>query len=83
MENKWVMDGPPAILVGSSSATHTRPWETGVHSMIAINRNHSDLVKFKPYDDDYEHVLGILKRFVEASSSMSIPRKLSTEAGRP
>jgi hypothetical protein len=76
------MDGPRAILVGSSSATHTRPWETEARHMISINRNHSELVKFQPKDAVYGRVREVLKRFVKASSIMSIPRRLSPEAGR-
>lgn len=76
------MDGPRAIFVGSSSATHTRPWETEVLHMININRNHSELVKFQPNDVVYRRVLEVLKRFVKASSTMSIPRRLSPEAGK-
>ena len=57
------MTGKPSVLVGSASATHGRPWELGEHYVQAINRNHSDLVKFAKQDENYEVVLYHLRKF--------------------
>lgn len=59
---EWKMTGPRKILVDSTSATHGRPWETEAHHIHALNREHSDLVKFSIHDSDYDRVLAILKR---------------------
>src|SRR5438874_1784537 len=61
------MTGKPSVLVGSASATHGRPWELGDRYVQAINRSHSDLVKFAKQDEDYEVVLHHLRRFSEVS----------------
>ena len=57
------MTGKPSVLVGSASATHGRPWELGERYVQAINRSHSDLVKFAKQDEDYEVVRHHLQRF--------------------
>jgi len=75
------MSGPDAILVGSSSATHGRSWEIEAHHIQAIDRNHSEMVKFQSNDAIYDRVLTILKRFTRASSNMLMPRKLSPKEG--
>ena len=75
------MTGPDAILVGSSSATHCRPWEIEAHHIQAINRNHSEMVKFHSNDVAYDRVLVILRRFTRTASDMTIPRKLSPKEG--
>ncbi|ORY57511.1 uncharacterized protein BCR38DRAFT_461232 [Pseudomassariella vexata] len=53
----WRMDGPKAILVTKSSATHCRPWEDGPEQICAINRSHSNMVKFGSEDPEYERTL--------------------------
>lgn len=55
------MTGVPAVLVTKKSATHGRPWEYGPEYMCAINRTHSNLVKFGEHDHEYEAVLVRLK----------------------
>jgi protein SERAC1 len=60
---KWSMTGKPTVLVDSASATHSRPWELEDRYVQAINRSHSDLVKFTKQDEDYEVVLHHLRRF--------------------
>lgn len=40
------MDGPKVLLVTKSSATRCRPWEDGADHACAIERSHSDMVKF-------------------------------------
>ena len=55
------MEGDTAVLVSSSSATHGRPWETDARYSQAVNRNHSDLVKYSMKDQDYIIVLEHLR----------------------
>lgn len=54
---KWEMTGPDAILVTKPSATHCRPWEDGVEHICALDRTHSEMVKFKPNDSDYKDIV--------------------------
>ena len=62
------MTGKPAVLVDEASATVVGlHWDSAAHHVQAINRTHSDLVKFSYHDDDYERVLGILERFAYAA----------------
>jgi hypothetical protein len=68
------MTGPPTILVDVSSATHGRPWEIEPHHIQPINRTHSTLVKFSYHDDDYERVLGTLRR-LKSAAGKAIPRR--------
>ncbi|EHK41651.1 hypothetical protein TRIATDRAFT_302109, partial [Trichoderma atroviride IMI 206040] len=62
----WKMTGPDAILVTKSSAIHCRPWEDGAENICALNRTHSEMVKFKPNDSDYnivkEKIKGLSRR---------------------
>lgn len=51
------------MLVDMYSATHGTLKE-GKGSLEAINRNHSDMVKFRRNDEVYERVVGHLKRIV-------------------
>ncbi|EHK42206.1 hypothetical protein TRIATDRAFT_14480, partial [Trichoderma atroviride IMI 206040] len=62
--DKWKMTGPVAVLVSKSSATHCRPWENGQQYICAINRTHSEMVKFSSEDSEYEKVLGRLQSLV-------------------
>lgn len=39
------------------SATHGRYWEDGQEHICAIDRTHSELVKFGPQDHEYDKVL--------------------------
>ena len=64
------MSGPLAVLVNSSSATHTRPGEDQPHKIHGINRNHSDLIKFAPGDLDYSIVLGFLQEFATCATEV-------------
>jgi hypothetical protein len=61
------MNGDPMVLVDKDSATHGRPWEMDSRFIIAIDRNHSDLVKFERYSDDYERVLACIRLLLENS----------------
>jgi hypothetical protein len=44
------------------------------HHIQALNRTHSDLVKFSSYDADYERVLSLLKD-TAAAAVRTIPRR--------
>ncbi|KAH0531346.1 hypothetical protein TsFJ059_000191 [Trichoderma semiorbis] len=61
---KWKMTGPAAVLVSKSSATHCREWENGPQFICAINRTHSEMVKFGPEDDEYEKVVELIQGLV-------------------
>ncbi|CAM1505177.1 Fc.00g108140.m01.CDS01 [Cosmosporella sp. VM-42] len=60
----WSMNGPEAVLVTKSSATHCRSWESGTEHICAVARSHSEMVKFEPHDDEYEKVCERLKGLV-------------------
>lgn len=64
------MTGDPIILVDKDSATHSRPWETDSRFIIAVDRSHSDLVKFERYSDDYERVLACIRLLLENSADI-------------
>ncbi|KAF1953686.1 hypothetical protein CC80DRAFT_537276 [Byssothecium circinans] len=71
---RWRMDGPLAVLVDVNSATQGRSWENTVRFIEAINRDHSNLVKFHRNDEDYERVLGHLRRFAQ-QATVVIPKR--------
>jgi protein SERAC1 len=64
------MKGDPIVLVDKDSATHSRPWEMDPRFIIAVDRSHSDLVKFERYSDDYEHVLACIRLLLENSADI-------------
>jgi hypothetical protein len=72
------MSGEPAILVGISSATHGRPWEHEAHYIQAINRTHSDLVKFSYHDVVYDKILDQMKDFTKDAIEVVQARSLNT-----
>jgi hypothetical protein len=74
------MKGPHAILVSSASATHCRNWENQAHHVQAINRDHSQLVKFKANDEIYDRILGTLEEFVKKAIEMKRGGKMDAEA---
>ena len=57
------MKGKRVVFVDQSSATHGRSWENQPHHIQAINRSHSNLVKFSVDDEVYDRVLVRLKEF--------------------
>lgn len=59
------MSGEPAVLVSKASATHCRPWENGPEHICAINRTHSEMVKFAQEDPEYNKVLGRIKSLAQ------------------
>ncbi|KAL6796140.1 hypothetical protein GGI42DRAFT_95189 [Trichoderma sp. SZMC 28013] len=58
----WKIAGPAAVLVSKSSATHCR--ENGPQFICAIDRTHSEMVKFGPEDDEYEKVIELIQSLV-------------------
>jgi hypothetical protein len=56
-DGNWAMGGPEAAPLTKSSATHCRSWENGPEHICAINRTHSNLVKFSLHDEEYDKVL--------------------------
>ncbi|KAJ0108861.1 hypothetical protein J7T55_011355 [Diaporthe amygdali] len=71
---RWRMAGPKAVLVAKSSATHCRPWEDGPEHICAINRSHSDMVKFGQEDHEYEQTLQRLRGL--AKRALGVQRRL-------
>lgn len=65
-DGKWAMNGPDAVLVTKSSATHCRHWENGAENICAVARAHSNMVKFGPHDYEYdkarERMRGLARR---------------------
>lgn len=47
------MSGPKEVLVSKVSATYCRHWEDGPGHICAIQRTHSEMVKFAPHDPVY------------------------------
>ena len=76
----WEITGPARILVGSTSARHCRDWESG-SNVFAINKNHSNMVRFDRSDENYGRVLDVLRDMSTKSSSMSITRGLPLNCG--
>lgn len=76
MGDKWAMKGPHVILVSMASATHGRHWENEAHHVQAINRDHSQMVKFKANDEVYKLIRGTLMDFVEQASAMKRSREI-------
>ncbi|VUC34805.1 unnamed protein product [Clonostachys rosea] len=67
---QWKMNGPPTVLVSKESATHRRSWAPGSEQLCAINRNHSEIVKFSPHDNDYENALQLIKGIAQRAASV-------------
>ncbi|KAL7955579.1 hypothetical protein V8C34DRAFT_316314 [Trichoderma compactum] len=49
-KGNWKIDGPAAVLVSKSSATHCREWENGPQFICAMDQ-----------DDEYEKVVGLIQ----------------------
>ncbi|KXJ87252.1 P-loop containing nucleoside triphosphate hydrolase protein, partial [Microdochium bolleyi] len=54
---QWCMSGPPAVLVSAFSATHCILGADAGDCSCAINRGHSEIVKYAREDDVYDTVL--------------------------
>jgi hypothetical protein len=57
------MDGEPQYRVSKGSATDGH-WNEGAPGCYPLNKDHSHLVKFKAYDEEYAAVLQVLKKMV-------------------
>ncbi|TGJ81637.1 hypothetical protein E0Z10_g7128 [Xylaria hypoxylon] len=72
----WQMKGPPAVLVTKQSATHYHTGDQGLGRICAINRTHSEMVKFGPEDPEYDRALpqikGLAQRALKAHRSQSL-----------
>jgi hypothetical protein len=73
------MEGRPAVLVHSSSATHGRPWENEAHHIQPISKTHSGLVKYSVYDGVYARVLHVLQQFAELAVTVIRDRSMGKE----
>ncbi|KAI0864359.1 hypothetical protein F4860DRAFT_441662 [Xylaria cubensis] len=62
---KWEMKGPPAVLVTKLSATHCHTEDQGLEKICAINRTHSEMVKFGPEDPEYDKALPRIKSLAQ------------------
>jgi protein SERAC1 len=69
VDGHWQMTGPEAVLVTQASATLQLPtmMPGGTESQSALNRTHSDLVKFRPDDADYLRVAHRLQRIARGA----------------
>lgn len=76
------MEGPATIFVTVASASHGRPWEMGVQYVQAVNRTHSEMVKYRRHDDVYDRVLAALDSFSMAACAMTRSHRLSLEEGK-
>ncbi|KAL7916598.1 hypothetical protein GGI35DRAFT_46526 [Trichoderma velutinum] len=75
----WEIEGPAAVLVSKSSATHCREWENGPQFICAINRSHSEMVKFGPEDDEYEKVVELVQSLVREALQTQERRHISRQ----
>jgi hypothetical protein len=60
----WALAGEEVMLVDQSSATESLPGEPISHTQ-AVNRSHSDMVKFGSKDVLYHIVLSYLRPFAD------------------
>ena len=63
-DGRWALAGENVRLVDQSSATESLPLEPISHTQ-AVNRNHSEMVKFSSKDTLYQIVLSYLDPFAE------------------
>lgn len=79
-EGDWKMAGESKLLVTKSSAVDCcRPGEDGTSNVCAIQATHSDIVKFKRQDENYDTVrtrlTGICQRAAESRKAMEDPNR--------
>ncbi|KAH7305022.1 hypothetical protein B0I35DRAFT_382185, partial [Stachybotrys elegans] len=67
----WEMSGPNVCLVTKASATNCQPWVSGPEHVCAINRTHSEIVKFQHQDHDYKNVIQRMKSLIRQSLKTS------------
>lgn len=56
------------MLVTKTSATHCRPWEDEADHVCAMSRDHSDMVRFSPNDNEYSKVRVTLLRLARRAA---------------
>ncbi|KAK2594893.1 hypothetical protein QQS21_007392 [Conoideocrella luteorostrata] len=66
---EWKMKGPCAVLVAKPSATHCCRGKPGIENTCAIDRTHSDTVKFRPQDPEYDKVIVRIKHLARRALS--------------
>ncbi|OCK80555.1 hypothetical protein K432DRAFT_297425 [Lepidopterella palustris CBS 459.81] len=82
INGKWKRsDTKRALLVDRNSATQARPWESKERYIQPIARDHSEMVKFPPNDDDYKKVLRHLKEITKNASAVIQDRFESSSTG--
>ncbi len=82
-EGKWARTGPCVVLVNETSATHSRPGEDLAHNVQAIDRTHSDMVKFSRRDEAYNLVLSFIQEFADAATAVVEARFRAKQGIRP
>ncbi|CAH0058661.1 unnamed protein product [Clonostachys solani] len=60
-DGKWAMNGPEKLLVPPASAS--LQWDGELSN--PVKRSHSEMVKFGPYDDEWQKVSGHLRDLVD------------------
>lgn len=81
MYGEYKMIGPPEMLVQQDSAKCGREWESEGEFVHALDRNHSELVKFRSlHDCDYIKVLECLKTIFAFTDSND--EKVTLEGGQ-
>jgi hypothetical protein len=79
---KWKMAGlPKKVLVNDTSATDGKAWDKDSDDTYPLNRNHSDLVKFSHYDNDFPTVLEKLTDMVEETLKGDLRGSVSSASG--
>jgi hypothetical protein len=71
----WSMSGPLELFVTKSSATHARSWESGPEHICAIARTHSELVRFRINDPQYNVVRQKLQGLTRRALPSQRPRR--------
>jgi len=73
IRGKYQMSGPPATLVTKDSAIRCPPWENGPGHICAVDRNHSEMVKFAAEDAEYRKALVRIEDIARRALAPSSP----------
>lgn len=69
------MEGPATVFVSKDSAKCLRTWETEIQNTLAMNRTHSEMVKFpNKHDRGYASIRKRLKDFALKAAEV-IPKR--------
>jgi hypothetical protein len=74
------MTGPLEYIVEVDSATYCRPEETEAEHIAAIDRPHSNLVKFADHEGDLERVTERIRDLAEQNRVLPTERLPSEES---